>query len=172
MRVVRTNIHEEILCDLLYRKSDIFIVIRDIFLFQGLQLQITRYLLTMKAKVTHLISMLDTSRYFWIRMTWRLTTQPWASRLVTCVEITSNVCSIFTPLEKSALEWRLRKRWNLLLQLSMKRRRQVKKDKDPKNAEHGSRPAISYHYMVCYFKIARDFKVEEKNFYIRPHVLL
>ena len=33
-----------------------------------------------------------------------------------------------------------------------------------KKTEHGSRPAKSYHYMVCYFKITRDFKIKGKNF--------
>ena len=128
----------------------IFIVTSDIFVFQGLQLQITRYSLTMKAKVTHLISMLDTSRYFWIRMTWSLITQRWASRLVTCVETISNVCSISTLLERSALEWRLSKRWNLLLQLSMKRRQQVKKRKrQKKTLSMGVGLPYLYHYMVC-----------------------
>lgn len=109
-----------------YTKCDRFIVIYDIFLFQGLQLQIARYSLTMKTKVIHLISMTDTSRYFWIRMTWSLITQRWASRLVTCVETISNVCLISTLLGRSALEWRPSRRWNLLLHLSMKRRQQVK----------------------------------------------
>lgn len=104
----------------------------------------------MKARITHLIWMVDTSRYFWIRITWSLITQRWASRLVTCVETINNVCSISTPLGRSALEWRLSKRWNLLLQLSMKRRQQVKK-------EHFK------HYMVC-LKLPGISKLKEISF--------
>ncbi len=97
----------------------------SLFSSQGPQVQVTRYSLTIKARITQLISMSDTYRYFWIRETWSLITRPWASRLVTYVEITNNVCSIFTPLERSASGRLLSRRWNRSLQLSMKRRQEV-----------------------------------------------
>ena len=106
-------------------KLDEEIILSYISVFQGQQPLITRYSPMTKARVMHRIWMSGTCRYFWTKRTWCLITPHWASRHVTCAVITSSVCSISIPLVRSALEGRLSRPWNRLLQSSMKQKLQV-----------------------------------------------